>query len=107
MSNTIPESVLEKIEKQYPLLDGLQGVQYIKREAAIWGAFELDKWISVKDGLPDYHVPVLWLDEEGNMDVIELIKGNKNEWVDKRERHGGTFPIMTHWMLIPKPPKDI
>jgi hypothetical protein len=111
MSNTIPQSVMDQINKMFPDATGWnesRSFPKAMREAAIWGAFELDKWIELKEGceMPDYDEPVLWLFEDGNMQVIELDKDG-NPWLYESEKDGFKFAKATHYQYLPKPPKDI
>lgn len=59
------------------------------------------KWISVKDRLPDFDDPVLWLDEACNIFVSELDKDG-NAWLDGEDLIEGTK--VTHWRPLPAPP---
>lgn len=59
------------------------------------------KWISVKDEMPKDHVSVLCITDEGYMFVNSY--NSMNGW----NSDGGLgYYIHTHWMKLPKPPKD-
>lgn len=62
-----------------------------------------DGWVRVQDSLPDYDVLVLWLFEDGNMQVISLDKDG-NPWLYRNESEGFEFAPATHWRPLPSPP---
>lgn len=67
-----------------------------------------DKWISVKDKLPGYDKPVLWVYESGLMVIFEIDKDFNADYLDyilsglSQEVNLG--PI-THWMELPEAPE--
>ena len=73
-----------------------------------------DKWISVKDGLPEnqdgkcFLVMVKTLTQH-NIDVAEWfnpdIEGEANSWHCCKHLHGRGYSFeVTHWMPLPEPP---
>ncbi len=63
------------------------------------------EWIELKEGceMPDYDEYVLWLMEDGNMNVEALDKDG-NPWIFGEEWMGTKLPKATHWRLLPSPP---
>jgi len=59
----------------------------------------MNEWISVKDRLPKYSVDVLSYDTACGIDVVTFINGMF--YYD-----GCAMQHVTHWMPMPKPPKD-
>lgn len=78
---------------------------------------ELDKgWISVKDRLPEYDKTVLVVNEDGYMHTAVRIKGSIamiDEWQIKFGVYFNDNDVwdedeqgkITHWRLLPEPPK--
>lgn len=68
------------------------------------------RWISVKDRLPpDQGKKVLVANGHGYISVFALWKkeyGNKWTWIDEQGHFKHTNDI-THWMPLPKPPKEV
>lgn len=79
---------------------------------------DVPKWISVKDRMPESHVEpiddidgvhyivisdfVLGYTDKGDMVVVQHEVGDERDWwLD----YGGSYHTITHWMLLPKPPK--
>lgn len=64
-------------------------------------------WIRVEQGceMPDYDEYVLWLFEDGNMNVEALDKDG-NPWIFGEEWMGTTLPKATHWRKLPELPKE-
>ncbi len=60
----------------------------------------LQKWISVKDRLPEYEKPVMgWDAEMRDMGIVNFIYGQFFDILDMSETN------VTHWMPLPEPPK--
>lgn len=64
-------------------------------------------WISVKDRLPEYNVPVLVFDQLENMHVYQLDNDALygDTWVDYYDQNIKVNWI-THWVPLPEPPKE-
>ena len=72
-------------------------------------------WISVKDDLP-YNNPnnihfgftniVLVIDDENNIYIAFMMKGKDNKWVWDSADNFAFLHSITHWMPIPKLPKE-
>jgi hypothetical protein len=67
---------------------------------------EGDGWIELKEGcvMPDYDTPMLWLFEDGLMQVHDLDKDG-NPWLYGGEAEGFKFAPATHYRPLPSPPK--
>lgn len=66
------------------------------------------KWISVKDRLPPYiGKKILVVNGHGNIQMLAFWKkvGNNWTWLDCDGHFNHTNDI-THWMQLPKPPKE-
>ena len=61
---------------------------------------DVEKWISVKDKLPDTYVCVLVHYDDGNM-LVDAV-GSNGEWMDEDFRCGN----ITHWMPLPESPEE-
>ena len=60
----------------------------------------VQKWISVKERLPEYAEPVMgWDAELRDMGIVNFIYGQFFDIVDMSEVN------VTHWMPLPEPPK--
>ena len=71
---------------------------------------KMSEWISVKDRLPPFGVPVLVLDRYGSVKTKGSIRqvsrnksSRKNNW---QERPDWEKPRYSHWMPLPEPPKE-
>ena len=68
--------------------------------------FQLPKWVSVEDELPDNGVSVLIRSSFGEIFTCRrpVIVNTNKSW----ESNTGEFnrPKITHWMLLPQPPKE-
>lgn len=62
------------------------------------------RWVKIEDSLPDYDILVLWLFEDGLMQVADLDKDG-NDWIYEHEVEGFKFARATHWMKI-NPPNE-
>ena len=69
---------------------GPDGMALVKNDAT--------GWISVKDRLPEIGAKCL-VYADGKMTVAKHIA--HNEWIT-----GIFFPVPTHWMPLPEPPKE-
>lgn len=78
----------------------------------------MGEWISVKDRLPDVHVPVLVAcvnkyDGEKMATIAEMSDSNlivthlktTKYWVEPFQYFSADY-IITHWMPLPEPPKE-
>jgi hypothetical protein len=54
--------------------------------------------------MPDYDTPMLWLFEDGLMQVHDLDKDG-NPWLYGGEAEGFKFAPATHYRPLPSPPK--
>lgn len=87
-------------------------VEYVDWNSEGWFAYsyppahiDRSKWISVKERLPDFGIPVLicW---DGYTDIAEYWCGMVcPKW---RTQHYGTVNLtsVTHWMPLPEPPEE-
>lgn len=75
---------------------------------------ERDKWISVKDRLPEKEVDVLIIMQKWGTDVPHIYMGSlqydnawytTNEFHDSRHDDGSNYEYITYWMPLPEPPK--
>ena len=58
-------------------------------------------WISVNERLPEYEEPVMgWDAEMRDMGIVNFIYGQFFDIIDMSKTN------VTHWMPLPKPPKD-
>lgn len=62
---------------------------------------EKEKWINVKDQLPEYYGDVLTINKSGFMHVVCFSSGN---WLRKDNRSTTNHLEITHWMPLPKSP---
>ena len=64
-----------------------------------------NKWVSVKDKLPAIHTRVLAF-VDGRMEVAfyDLGPNDVDMFWDRKEQ--SIFHYVSHWMPLPKPPKD-
>lgn len=75
----------------------------------------MSEWISVKDRLPDnseYNWVLASVQEDNGYRWIPKVmeyRESKNDWYSEEtgwlSNHNGAF-IVTHWMPLPKPPKE-
>lgn len=65
-----------------------------------------DKWISVKDRLPELHTKVLCCGIKGGRFIAELSTWGKEKHLCWDKRDGKGCPAVTHWMPLPEPPKE-
>lgn len=89
-------------------------VEFAKENAV--EAEPVDRWISVKDRLPEYDKTVLVVNEDGYMHTAVRIKGSIAK-IDEWQIKFGVYFIdndvweedeqgkITHWRFLPKPPK--
>jgi hypothetical protein len=124
---TIPQTILDKINIKYPItnnpdIPAMQVTVALQRGAAEWGAFELDKWISVKDELPALTEPLMWYNDETNKrevmfenDHATVLGFDSEKGVVKAvlDKHGwseiSSISIsgcvnITHWQPLPSNP---
>lgn len=69
----------------------------------------VQKWISVKERLPKYGVPVLAADSRDGFVrelCLEKYAGDKVFWVSEGHWCLNTDEV-THWMPLPEPPKEV
>lgn len=70
---------------------------------------EGEEWVKCEEGnpLPDYDVPVLWLQENGNM-VVEALDKDGNPWIFEGQTFEGSYMgnKATHWRYLPAPTKQ-
>lgn len=65
-----------------------------------------NKWISVKERLPEYDRKVLVTDvRDGYISTGELMRHVEDYWYCEDEMRLPTSEI-THWMYLPEPPKE-
>ena len=74
-----------------------------------------DKWISVEDDLPcnnpnnihfGFTNNVLVIDDNKNISIAFMKKYKDNEWIWDSTNNFVFLPLITHWMQIPKLPKE-
>jgi hypothetical protein len=68
-----------------------------------------NKWISVKDNLPDNLVDVLIYDPFQNESIVGWYDERNKKWVSglsAPEDYFEIHPDVTHWMHLPEPPKQ-
>lgn len=65
----------------------------------------MDKWISVKDGLPEYGDEVIIASESGVTCDNTYCNGKDAIGKDIVQWSLTTEELVTHWMPFPKPPK--
>ena len=74
-----------------------------------------NQWISVEEDLPcnnpnnihfGFTNTVLVIDEENNTFIAFMVKGKDNKWVWDSADNFAFLHSITHWMPIPKLPKE-
>lgn len=69
----------------------------------------MGEWISVKDRLPDELTPVLVFTEADTEQNIGMGFLESGKWIDGYSGRGIMMmqqDLVTHWMPLPKPPKE-
>ena len=98
----------------YDLCDMFEGSEKIA-DLLIENGVTVQEWISVNDRLPDNkeHDWVLAqvVEDNGFMHIPKVMeyRQSKNDWFEETygwlSEHNGAFTV-THWMPLPKPPKE-
>ena len=66
----------------------------------------IQKWISVKERLPELHTKVLCCGIKGGRFIAELGTWGHEKHLCWDKKNGKGCPTVTHWMPMPKPPKE-
>ena len=82
---------------------------YVVGTGNIMAAPTVNKWISVKDRLPEKSGPVLvCIGEFQNMTTLEYsVKHHAFNAYDELPDAENTIDNVTHWMPLPEPPKEM
>ena len=67
------------------------------------GGKRMAEWISVKDEPPKQTFLLVWCDVAK---CVEIAKYNGCFWITQEKRHALNADWITHWMPLPKPPKE-
>lgn len=72
------------------------------------------EWISVNDELPEYRKPVIiggiWNKHDFMVEGVNRLKSTIHNETGKHldwEKSNGIHMVITHWMPLPEPPKDL
>lgn len=100
----LTDILMDLLSDEHPWEGNIKGLV----ERLVDNGVTIQKWISVKDRLPEYGVPVLVADtRDGFVSMFSLEKRPNNKsywfngedwWLDQEE--------ITHWMPLPQPPKE-
>lgn len=71
------------------------------RDYLISAAPPVSLWVDVQKDLPDYDVPVLWINEDGNM-YVESLDKDGNPWLEGDP--DWCTSKTTHWQYLPEKP---
>ena len=101
----VREKLVELI-KTSPREDGCIAIEDIA-DHLIANGVTVQKWVSVKDKLPDYFTGVLvWC--PGNKCIYAAYRNARQEWYTFDDTIAGHVVVnmVTHWMPMPHPPTD-